>query len=117
MSDLTDMQAKIVAFRDARDWKQFHNPKDLAIGLNLEATEVLEHFLWKSPEEITKYLQTHTNNVAEELADTLYYVLLMAHELGIDIKQALSDKMEQNEAKYRVDKAKGNHKKYTELAE
>lgn len=115
MSDLTDMQTQIIAFRDARDWKQFHNTKDLAIALNLEATEVLEHFLWKSPEEITKYLQTHTNNIGEELADTLYYVLLMAHELGIDIKQALDDKMKKNESKYSVDKAKGNHKKYNEL--
>lgn len=115
MSDITELQDKIVAFRDARDWKQFHNPKDLAIGLNLEATEVLEHFLWKSNEETAEYLKSHKDKIGEELADTLYYVLLMAHDLGIDIKQAVEGKMQQNEVKYSVAKAKGNHKKYTEL--
>lgn len=115
MSDLTDMQERIVAFSDARDWKQFHNAKDLAIALNLEAAEVLEHFLWKSADETVEYLKTHRGEVGEELADTLYMVLLMAHDLDIDITKAFDLKMQQNENKYAVDKAKGNHKKYTEL--
>ncbi|TAH31653.1 nucleotide pyrophosphohydrolase [Candidatus Saccharibacteria bacterium] len=116
MSDLADLQKRVIAFRDARDWKQFHNAKDLAIALNLEATEVLEHFLWKTNDEATEYLKTHKNDVGEELADTLYYVLLMANDLGVDLPKIFDEKMAKNEAKYAVEKAKGNHKKYTELA-
>lgn len=115
--DITELQKRVVAFRDARDWKQFHNPKDLAIALNLEATELLEHFLWKTEAEIQDYLKAHKSDVAEELADTLYWVLLMSHDLGIDLAEAFDKKMAQNEAKYAVEKAKGNHKKYTELSE
>jgi dCTP diphosphatase len=115
MSDLEEFQKRIVAFRDARDWKQFHNAKDLAVALNLEATEVLEHFLWKTNEETVEYLKTRKNDVGEELADTLYWVLLMAHDLKIDLPKIFEQKMAKNEAKYAVEKAKGNHKKYTEL--
>ena len=115
MSDLADLQKRIVAFREARDWKQFHNAKDLAVALNLEATEVLEHFLWKTNEEAAEYLKTHKDDVGEELVDTLYWVLLMAHDLDIDLHKIFDQKMAKNEAKYAVEKAKGNHKKYTEL--
>lgn len=117
MSDLDELQRMVTSFRDARDWKQFHNSKDLAIALNLEATEVLEHFLWKTSDETLAYMKDHKENVGEELADTLYYVLLMANDLNIDIKKAFLNKMAKNEAKYAVEKAKGNHKKYTELGE
>lgn len=116
MSDLNDMQKRVIAFRDARDWKQFHNAKDLAIALNLEATEVLEHFLWKTEAETKEYLTTHKTDVAEELADTLYCLLLISHDLNVDLVTAFEEKMAKNEAKYSVDKSKGNHKKYTELA-
>jgi dCTP diphosphatase len=115
MSDLTDLQKRIIAFRDARDWKQFHNPKDLAIALNLEASEVLEHFLWKTDDEIASHLAKNKEDVGDELADTLYWTLLMAHDLDIDLVKAFEEKMDKNEKKYAVDKAKGNHKKYTEL--
>lgn len=115
MSDIKTIQEKVVAFRDARDWKQFHNPKDLALSLVLEATEVLEHFQWKNPKEVEEYAKTHKGEIAEELADTLYWVLLMAHDLGIDLAAASEAKMAKNEAKYAVVKSKGNHKKYTEL--
>lgn len=115
MSELEEIQQRIVAFRDARDWKQYHNPKDLAIALNLEATEVLEHFLWKTNDETQEYLKKHKSEVGEELADTLYYVLLTAHDLGIDLADIFDKKMAKNEAKYAIEKAKGNHKKYTEL--
>ena len=110
-----DLQKRIVAFRDARDWKQFHNPKDLALSLVLEAAEVLEHFQWKSPDEINKYIKTNKQDISEELADTLYWVLLMAHDLDVDIIKSFKEKMDKNESKYSVEKAKGNHKKYTEL--
>ncbi|HEX3568195.1 MAG TPA: nucleotide pyrophosphohydrolase [Candidatus Saccharimonadales bacterium] len=115
MSDLADIQRKIIAFRDERNWKQFHNPKDLAISLLLEASEVLEHFQWKSPQEMATYLKHHKDDVAEELADVLYCVLLMAHDLDIDIAAASSQKLAKNAKKYPVEKAGGNHKKYTEL--
>jgi dCTP diphosphatase len=115
MSDLEDFQKRIIAFRDARDWKQFHNAKDSAIALDLEAAEVLEHFLWKTKKEIKVYLVDHKNEVGEELADTLYWVLLMAHDLRIDLPKIFDQKMAKNEAKYAIEKAKGNHKKYTEL--
>ncbi len=113
MSDISKLTAEIVTFRDARDWKQFHNPKDLALSLVLEAAEVLEHFQWKSEKEIREHLAAHKREVGEELADALYWVLLMSHDLDIDIVEAVRSKMEQNERKYPVEKAKGSAKKYT----
>jgi dCTP diphosphatase len=110
-----DLQKKIVAYRDERNWKQFHNPKDLAISLSLEASELLEHFQWKNPEEVTTHLRDKKGEVSDELADVLYWVLLMSHELEIDILSASYKKLEINKAKYPVDKAKNNHKKYTDL--
>lgn len=106
---------RIISFRDERDWKQFHNPKDMAISLVLESTELLEHFQWKNDAEISEHLETKRSEVADELSDVLYWVILMANDLDIDLNQALSDKMDKNEAKYPVEKARGNHKKYTEL--
>jgi dCTP diphosphatase len=111
---LTDLVTK---FRDARDWAQFHNPKDMAISLSLEASELLEHFQWRSPQEVEIYLQQHKAEVAEELADVLYWVLLMSKDLNIAIGQAFTAKMAKNELKYPVDKAKGNYKKHTEHTE
>ncbi len=115
MSDLEKLTERLIRFRDARDWKQFHNPKDLAISLLLEAAEVLEHFQWKSKEEMEKHVEEHKNDVSEELADVLYWVLLMAHDLGIDLIDAFEKKMKKNEQKYPIKKAKGKHDKYTEL--
>jgi dCTP diphosphatase len=115
MSDLTNLQQKVVEFRDARNWKQFHNPKDLAISLVLEATELLEHFQWKSPEEMQKHVVDKKADVSEELADVFYWVLLIAKDLDIDLASALTDKIAKNDAKYPVEKSSGNHKKYTDL--
>lgn len=111
---MDDLTKKIVAFIEARDWKQFHNPKDLAISLSLEASEVLEHFQWKSPDEIKKYLNTNKNDIAEELVDVLYWVLLMSYYLDVDLQTAFNSKMIQNEQKYPIEKAKGKHAKYTQ---
>lgn len=113
--NISDLTNRIINFRDARDWKQFHNPKDVALSLSLEASEVLEHFQWKNGNELEEYASTHKEHIGEELADVLYWVLLMSHDLDIDIVDALSKKMDQNEEKYNVEKAKGNHKKYNEL--
>jgi NTP pyrophosphatase (non-canonical NTP hydrolase) len=111
---IEELQKKVIAFRDARNWKQFHNPKDSAIALTMEANEVLEHFLWKNDQEMQEHIQVKKEAVGEELADTLYWVLLMCHDLDIDLIEAFEKKLLQNEKKYPVEKAKNSHKKYTE---
>ncbi len=105
----------ILAFREERDWKQFHNPKDLAISLVLEAGEVLEHMQWKNGEELEKKLVADKEKVGEELADVLYWTVLLAHDLGINLEEAVAKKMRQNAAKYPPHLAKGSSAKYTEL--
>lgn len=100
---------KLRAFRDARDWKKFHTPKDLALALSIESSELLEVFLWKSAEE------ADIAKVREELADVLAYALLLADNYGLDPQQIVLDKIKLNEAKYPVEKAKGTARKYTEL--
>ncbi len=108
-----EMLERILAYVQARDWEQFHNPKDVAISLSLEASEVLEHFQWKSPQEIKQHLESNLDDVAEELSDVLYWVLLMAYYLKIDLNKTFDKKMVQNEKKYPVEKARGSHRKYT----
>jgi NTP pyrophosphatase (non-canonical NTP hydrolase) len=115
MDNIKKLTERIITFRDARDWKQFHNPKDLAISLSLEAAEVLEHFQWKSEKEIENYIVEAKEHIGEELADVFYWVLLMGHDLNIDVVDALEKKIKQNEEKYPVEKAKGKHTKYTKL--
>lgn len=115
MSEIKKLTTKITKFRDERDWKKFHNPKDLAISLVLEANEVLEHFQWKSQIEIEQYIKTNKTEIGEELADVLYWILLMSHDLKIDVSEAIEKKMLKNEEKYPVEKAKGRHTKYTKL--
>jgi NTP pyrophosphatase (non-canonical NTP hydrolase) len=115
MKTTKDLTKRIIAFRDARDWKQFHNPKDVALSLVLEATEVMEHFQWKNAKEMEKYVKENKVAIGEELADVLYWVLLMSHDLDIDILSALDRKLKINEAKYPVEKAKGKHTKYDRL--
>jgi len=115
MDKLDLLIKKIIEFRNKRDWKQFHNPKDLAISLSLEASEVLEHFQWKNDEEMKSYVKTHKKEIGEELADVLYWILLMGHDLNIDVFEMLKIKMKNNEEKYPVKKAKGVHTKYDKL--
>jgi dCTP diphosphatase len=114
---IKELQEKVIAFRDARDWKQFHNPKDLAISLLLEAGEVLEHFQWKNADEMAQHVTNKKEDVGEELADVFYWILLIANDLDIDLAEAFTKKLAKNEAKYPKEKASGNHKKYTELAQ
>lgn len=114
-ADLKKLTKSIIAFRDARDWKQFHNPKDLALSLMLEAAEVGEHFQWKNEKEIKKYIKNHKNDIGEELADVFYWVLLLSHDLGIDLVSIFGKKMKKNEKKYPISKARGRYNKYTEL--
>lgn len=109
MSDINDIVEQLVKFRNERDWEQFHNPKDLALALNVEAGELLELFLWKNAEEANK------EKVKEELADVFAFAFLLAEKYGFDVKDIVLEKIKQNGDKYPVDKAKGTAKKYTEL--
>lgn len=113
---LSDLQTIIRKFVDDRDWSQFHNPKDLSISLSLEAAEVLEHFQWKNAEEMEQHSKDKKNEIGEELADAMYWVLLIANKLDIDLVDAFEKKMKKNEAKYPIAKTKGSHKKYSELS-
>lgn len=113
--DIKALQKKYIKFRNERDWAQFHNPKDLAISLALEAAEVLEHFQWKTPEEIEKYIKSEKiEHLKDEVADVAIYLFLLTHELGIDLEKAYLDKVKKNDKKYPVKKAKGSYKKYNE---
>lgn len=113
-SDIDTLQKMIRKFVDDRDWDQFHNPKDLAVSLTLEAAEVLEHFQWKNDAEMREHVVKNRDEVGEELADVLYWVLLLANKIDLDLEEAFEKKMAKNAAKYPIDKARGNHKKYTE---
>ena len=115
MNDIKKLTEMVIKFRDERDWKQFHNPKDLALSIVLEASEVLERFQWKNPEEISKYLKNNKSEVADELADVVKYLIIMCHDLNIDIEKAVVTKMKKDAKKYPVHKSKGNHKKYSEF--
>lgn len=109
MSEIDEMKKAILAFRDERDWEQFHNAKDLALALSIEASELNQLFLWKSAEEV------NVERLKEELADVINYSLLLASKFNLDVKQIVLDKIKQNSEKYPVDKAKGTAKKYDEL--
>ncbi len=115
MSDIKELIEKIKQFRNERDWSQFHNPKDMALSLILEAGEVLEHFQWKNEKEIKDYVRKNKEAIGEELSDVLYWVLLMSFDMGIDLSKSFNKKMKQNIKKYPISKAKGKHSKYTEL--
>lgn len=113
--EIRKLTEKILKFRKDRDWEQFHTPKDLAISLSLEANEVLEHFQWKNPKEIEKYIETNKDDIADEMGDVFNYLLLMAHDFKIDLVKAAADKIKKSALKYPVEKAKGRHTKYNKL--
>jgi NTP pyrophosphatase (non-canonical NTP hydrolase) len=108
-SDLGELREALVRFREERRWGVYHNPKDLALALSVEAGELLEVFLWKTGEE------ADLGRVKEELADVLAYALLLADRCNLDVRQIVLDKIAQNALKYPVDKAVGNARKYTDL--
>jgi dCTP diphosphatase len=112
---IEEMQQVATRFRDERDWRQFHSPKELAIQLVLEAGEVLEHMQWRNGPDLEKHLRSRKHAIADELADVLHGIVLIADEMNIDLSKAFVEKMEKNAAKYPVDKARGSAKKYTEL--
>ncbi len=109
MDSITEISKKLLAFRDDRDWAQFHNPKDLALAINIEAGELLELYLWKDAD------QANPERVKEELADIFSFAFLMADKYDLDIKEIIFDKIKSNNKKYPIEKAKGTAKKYNEL--
>ncbi len=109
MNDIEEILNELRRFNRDRDWNQFHNGKDLAIAISLESAELLEAFLWKSPESVP------VEKVREELADVLNYAFQMADKYNLDIKEIMLEKIRRNAAKYPVEKAKGSAKKYNEL--
>jgi dCTP diphosphatase len=115
MSEIKDITELIKKFRDERDWMQFHNHKDMALSLLLEAAEVLEHFQWKSNDEITIHVEKEKEEIAEELADVAIYLFELADNMKIDLPNAIRMKLEKNARKYPVTKAKGSNLKYNKL--
>ena len=109
MSDIEELRKAIVQFTQERDWDQFHNGKDLALALSIEAAELNEAFLWKEASKV------NVEKVREELADIFNYAILIADKYDLDIKQIVLDKLKRNAEKYPVEKAYGSAKKYNEL--
>jgi dCTP diphosphatase len=106
---------KIKKFRDERDWMQFHDPKNMSISIIIEAAELLEHFQWKTKEEVKKYVEENREDIRDEIADVALYLFELADNLGIDLLNAMEKKLEKNKKKYPVEKAKGKHTKYNKL--
>lgn len=109
MHEISQLTSTLITFRNERDWAQFHNPKDLALAISVEANELLEQFLWKKPEDADR------EKVKEELADVFAYAFLLAEKYQFDVAEIVLEKIKKNEEKYPVDKAKGTAKKYNEL--
>jgi dCTP diphosphatase len=109
------LKLRLREFADARDWNQFHTPKNLSMALTIEAAEILEHFQWLTEEQSKNLSKDKLGEVETELADTLLYLIRLADKLDIDLLKAAESKIKLNEQKYPVDKAKGNAKKYTEF--
>ena len=109
MNDIFSILSEIIGFRDERDWEQFHNAKDLALAVSIEAGELNELFLWKSPDQVD------AETVKDELADVLIYCFLLANKYELDISEIIHEKLKKNSLKYPVTKAKGNSKKYNQF--
>ncbi|MES5955095.1 nucleotide pyrophosphohydrolase [Bacillus fungorum] len=109
---MEDLQKAVIRFRDERNWEQFHNAKDLAISLNLETAELLETFQWKSSQEA---METKMQEMKEEIADVMIYLLLLSDQLNINLEEAVHSKLIKNAEKYPVEKAFGKNKKYNKL--
>lgn len=109
MNSWKDLQKVLLAFRNARDWEQFHNPKDLALALFIEAAELNEIFLWKKSDE------ADVEKIKDELADVFAYAILLAEKYDLDITEIVTNKVKKNGEKYPINKSKGTSKKYNEL--
>jgi dCTP diphosphatase len=115
MSEIKKILEQIRRFRDERDWMQFHDPKNMAVSVVIEASELLEHFQWKSKEEVEKYVKENKAEIQDEVADVALYLFELADNLGVDLIDAMEKKLEKNKQKYPIEKARGRHTKYTKL--
>ena len=118
VAHVDDLRRACTDFRDARDWKQFHNPKEVALCLSIEAAEILELFRFKSEDAVALDMKDETRRdlLSQEMADVLYWLLMLSDHTGIDLASALERKLRINEQKYPVRLARGRNLKYTELA-
>jgi NTP pyrophosphatase (non-canonical NTP hydrolase) len=112
MTEILEITKALVDFRDARDWKQFHDTKNLALALSIEVAELNELFLWKTNKESE---EVDLKRLKEELADVFAYALLLAEKHNLDVKEIILEKIKRNAEKYPVEKSKGTATKYTEL--
>lgn len=112
---IRDLTQEICAFRDARDWKVFHNPKELAVAITAEAGELLQHFVWQSPDQSLERISSRREEIASEMADIAILLFELAENSGIDLAEAMRAKLARNEVRYPVEKARGSNKKYNEL--
>lgn len=116
-SGINSLKQTLREFADQRDWNQFHSPKNLSMALSVEVSELIEHFQWLTEEQSKNLPQDVLDEVSNELADTLLYLIRLADKLDIDLLVAAQNKMELNGQKYPVEKARGNAKKYTQFSE
>lgn len=110
--DFKEIEQKVIAFRNERNWEQFHQIKDLLLGLNIEVAELQALYLWKSKEEQT---QIDAEKIKDELADIAIFLIYISHHHRIDLLEAISRKVDKNDSKYPVHKSKNSNKKYNEL--
>ncbi|MDH5571590.1 MAG: nucleotide pyrophosphohydrolase [Gammaproteobacteria bacterium] len=113
-NELTELQKKLKAFAQERDWEQFHSPKNLVMALSVEASELLEHFQWLTEQQSSTLDTDKKQEVAYEMADIFIYLLRLASELDVDLEKSVYEKIKINAEKYPVHKVKGSAKKYTE---
>ncbi len=112
---IDEITERICAFRDARDWMQFHNPKEMTVAIAAEAGELMQPFVWKSHEQSEEVARKKHDYLADEVADVAILLFEFAHNLGIPLEDAMLAKLARNEARYPVDKAHGTNAKYNEL--
>ena len=115
MPSIPEITARIRAFRDARDWRQFHNPKEMALAITAEACELLQHFVWQDAAQSLARVEDRRGELASEMADVAILLFEMASDCGIDLAAAMRQKLARNEERYPVDKARGSNRKYNEL--
>jgi dCTP diphosphatase len=116
MSDsIADLTARIRTFVAARDWVQFHNPKDMAVAIAAEAGELMQHFVWQQPEQVERRAVEKREEIASEIADVAILLFEMADLLGMKLGEVMEAKLERNEIRYPVEKSRGNNLKYNEL--
>ena len=112
---IRELTREICAFRDARDWAQFHNPKEMAVAITAEAGELLQHFVWQNAEQSLARVAERRDELASEMADVAILLFEMANDCGIDLAAAMRQKLARNEQRYPVEKARGSNRKYNEL--